>query len=63
VYASWLEKKIELYELLIGRKAKGILLIITGENMDIPFTKKGMNKYIRDIDLEVYFCGEIDFHP
>jgi len=63
VYASWLEKKIELYELLTGRKAKGILLIITGKSMDIPLTKEGMNECTRDIDLEVYSCGEIGFHP
>lgn len=63
VYASWLEKKIELYELLTGRKAKGILLVITGKSMDIPLTEEGVNECAQDIDLEVYSCEEIGFHP
>jgi len=63
VYTSWLEKKIELYELLTGRKAKGILLIITGKSMNIPLTKEGIDSCTRDIDLKVYSCKEIGFHP
>lgn len=63
VYGSWLEKKIELYELLTGRRAKGILLVVTGKKMDIPLTVEGVNKCERDISLEVYTCEEIGFHP
>jgi len=63
VYGSWLEKKIELYELLTGRKAKGILLVVTGKKMDIPLTEEGVSKCERDISLEVYTCDEVGFHP
>lgn len=63
VYASWFEKKIELYELLTGRKARGILLVVTGKKMGIPLTEEGVKNTKRDISLEVYSCDEVGFHP
>lgn len=63
VYASWLEKKIELYELLTGRKARGVLLITIGKSMNLPLTEEGVSACERDISLEVYTCAEVGFHP
>ncbi|MBU0655288.1 MAG: HNH endonuclease [Gammaproteobacteria bacterium] len=68
VYASWVEKKIELYELLTGRKAKGILLVVVGrESMTkdhyLDLTRKGVESCNRDISLEIYSCEELGFHP
>ncbi len=68
VYGSWLEKKIELYELLTGRKARGVLLAIIGnermkEGNSLPLTAQGINSCSRDIVLEVYSCKDIGFHP
>lgn len=68
VYASWVEKKIEIYELLTGRKAKGILLIVVGkERMTkdhyLDLTRKGIESCNRDVSLEIYSCEEVGFHP
>lgn len=69
VYASWLEKKLELYELLTGRKAKGILLIATkegyGNKEDWPLTMEGLNKIStpENIDMVIYTYNDIGFKP
>jgi hypothetical protein len=67
-YGSWVEKKVELYELLTGRKARGILLVVVGrERMAsgnyLDLTKKGIEACSKNISLQVYTCEEIGFHP
>ena len=69
VYGSWLEKKLELYELLTGRKAKGILLIAAkegyGSKEDWPLTLKGIDEVSSpdNIEMVVYTYGDIGFKP
>ncbi|MBE9156992.1 hypothetical protein IQ265_09165 [Nodosilinea sp. LEGE 06152] len=67
-YASWLEKKIELYELLTGRKARGILLIVVRKpHMKregyLSLTEQGVKACTRNITLKVYSCEEVGFQP
>lgn len=68
VYGKWLENKVELYELLTGRKARGILLVVVGrERMKEPdglmLTRKGIEECNRKIELEVFSCSDIGFDP
>ncbi|MBB1326298.1 HNH endonuclease [Pseudoalteromonas sp. SR45-1] len=68
VYGSWVEKKVELYELLTGRQARGVLLVIVGrERMAsgdyLNLTRKGVEDCSRNISIEVYTCEEVGFHP
>lgn len=68
VYGTWLEKKIELYELITGRKAKGILLIVVGrERMKgegyLMQTEYGVSSCEKNITLEVFSCVDVGFHP
>lgn len=68
VYGKWLENKVELYELFTGRKAKGILLIVVGrdrmkEEGGLPLTRKGVSECNGKVELEVFSCSEIGFHP
>ena len=66
VYGKWVEAKVELYELLTGRKARGILMVIVGrDNMkdNLPLTAKGIHECTRRIELEVFTCSEIGFNP
>ncbi len=68
VYGKWLENKVELYELFTGRKAKGILLVIVGrdrmkEDGGLPLTRKGVSECNGKVELEVFSCTEIGFHP
>lgn len=68
VYGSWVEKKIELYELMTGRQARGILLVVVGrEKMTgegyLEMTKKGVEDCTKNVSLQVYSCEEIGFHP
>lgn len=69
IYASWLEKKLELYELLTGRKAKGILLIVTKDGYDNkddwPLTTEGLNSisFPEKIDMTIYTYKDIGFKP
>lgn len=68
VYAKWLENKVELYELLTGRKARGILLVVVGrERMKEPggllLTRQGLEECSRRIELEVFSCSDIGFDP
>lgn len=69
VYASWLEKRLELYELLTGRKAKGVLLIVTkdgyGDKNDWPLTTEGLNNISSPerINVIIYTYKEIGFKP
>lgn len=66
VYAKWVEAKVELYELLTGRKARGILMVVVGRDRmkgNLPLTTQGIKDCTRQIELEVFTCSEIGFHP
>lgn len=66
VYGKWVEAKVELYELLNGRKAKGILIVVVGRDRmkdNLPLTTQGIKECTRQIELEVFTCSEIGFHP
>ncbi|WNZ57019.1 HNH endonuclease signature motif containing protein [Microbulbifer sp. MKSA007] len=68
IYGRWLENKVELYELFTGRKAKGILLVIVGrdrmkEDGGLPLTRKGVSECNGKVELEVFSCADIGFHP
>lgn len=62
-------KKLELYELLTGRKAKGILLIVAkegyGTKEDWPLTLEGINEVSSpdSIEMVVYTYSDIGFKP
>lgn len=67
-YGSWLDKKIELYELLTGRRAKGVLLAVVGRERikgegALPLTTEGIKQCAHEIKLEVYSCEDVGFHP
>lgn len=67
-YGSWVEKKVELYELLTGRTARGILLVVVGrermaEGNYLDLTRKGVEGCSKNISLQVYTCEEVGFHP
>ena len=68
IYGKWLESKVDLYELFTGRKARGILMVVVGrdrmkEEGQLPLTRLGVNECERQIELEVFTCTEIGFHP
>jgi hypothetical protein len=68
VYGSLVEKKVEIYEMLTGRKAKGILLIVVGrERMTggdyLEYTRKGVEDFASNVSLVVYSCEEVGFYP
>ncbi|WP_139922302.1 HNH endonuclease signature motif containing protein [Hymenobacter sp. DG01] len=68
VYGSWVDKKVEIYEMLTGRKAKGILLVVVGYKRMIgdrylEYTRKGVEKLASNVSLVVYSCEEVGFHP
>jgi len=67
-YGSWVEKKVELYELLTGRNAQGILLVVVGrermaEGNYLDLTRQGVEGCSKNISLQVYTCEEVGFHP
>jgi hypothetical protein len=67
-YALLLEKKIDLYELLTGRKAKGVLLIVVGRNRMkegncLDLTRESVHKSSKDMSLVIYSCEEVGFYP
>lgn len=68
VYAQLLEKKLELYELLTGRKARGILLVVVGrsrmkEDGYLNFTLKSVQESKKNITLVIYDCEDVGFYP
>lgn len=67
-YGLWLDKKIELYELLTGRQAKGVLLAVVGKesmkgDRGLPLTASGIKECKHEIQLEIFSCEEVGFHP
>ena len=67
VYDKWLAEKLEVYEVMTGRTAVGVLLVAVGrENMleetAIPSIREGA-RAAENIKLKVYSCGQLGFHP
>lgn len=68
IYGQQIEKKIEIYKLLTGREARGILLVIVSKEgmkteTNLQYTYKGVEDSSEDITIEVFSCDEIGFHP
>ena len=68
IYSQQIEKKIEIYKLLTGREARGILLIVVNKERmktedNLQYTYKGVEDSNEDITIEVLSCEEIGFHP
>jgi hypothetical protein len=66
-YAKWLQEKIEVYELMTGRRAIGVLLVVVGrETMLEEAALPEVRSSVRDVEsatLQVYSCGQLGFHP
>lgn len=68
VYGPWLAKKIEIYELLTGRPAKGVLIAVVGrermlEGSYLDLTQQGIKSCEGKVTLQVYSCEQVGFHP
>ncbi|MBA2056374.1 HNH endonuclease [Psychrobacter cryohalolentis] len=68
IYSQQIEKKIEIYKLLTGREARGVLLIVVSKEKmktetNLQYTYKGVEVSSEDITIEVFSCDEIGFHP
>ena len=68
IYSQQLEKKIEIYKLLMRREARGILLVVVSKERmksktNLQYTYKGVEDSSEDITIEVFSCDEIGFHP
>lgn len=68
VHGSWVDKKVEIYEILTGRKAKGILLIVVGQermtrDSYLEYTRKEVEKFASKVSLVIYSCEEVGFQP
>ena len=66
-YARWLQEKLEVYELMTGRKAVGVLLAVVGkDSMLEPTAIPEIRASVRDaesVTLQVYSCDQLGFHP
>ncbi len=67
-YGPWLAKKLEIYELLTGRPARGILIVVVGrermlEGCYLDMTREGVASCSGKVTLEVYSCEQVGFHP
>ena len=66
-YGRWGQEKLEVYELMTGRRATGVLLVVVGkdtmlEEMALPQIRSS----VRDAEgmtLQVYSCGQLGFYP
>lgn len=68
VYGPWLAKKLEIYELLTGRPARGVLIAVVGrermlEGNYLDMTRKGVESCNGKVLLQIYSCEQIGFHP
>jgi hypothetical protein len=66
-YARWVQEKLEVYELMTGRRAAGVLLVVIGrdtmlEEMALPQIRSSLRD-VEDVTLQVYSCGQLGFHP
>ena len=65
-YGKWLREKVELYEVMTGRKATGVLLVVVSkENMLEEFALPAIRQSAIDncVILKLYSCNQIGFHP
>lgn len=67
-YAPGLAKKLEIYELLTGREARGILIAVVGrermlEGSYLNMTREGVEACGGKVILQVYSCEQVGFHP
>lgn len=67
-YGPWLAKKLEIYELLTGRPARGILIAVVGrermlEGHYLDMTRQGVESCAGKVALQVYSCEQVGFHP
>lgn len=67
-YGPMLAKKLEIYELLTGRQARGILIAIVGrermlEGDYLKMTREGVESCGGKVTLKVYSCEQVGFHP
>lgn len=67
-YGPWLAKKLEIYELLTGRPARGVLIAVVGrermlEGSYLEMTRKGVDSCNGKVALQVYSCEQVGFHP
>lgn len=67
-YGPWLAKKLEIYELLTGRPARGVLIAVVGqkrmlEGNHLDMTRKGVESCNGKVALQIYSCEQVGFHP
>ena len=67
-YGSWLVKKLDIYRLMTGRIARGILIIVVGRDRMpgdnyLELTRKGVESCEGKISLQVYSCAQVGFDP
>ncbi len=67
-YGPWLAKKLEIYELLTGRPARGVLIAVVGrermlEGSYLDMTRKGVESCSGKVALKIYSCEQVGFHP
>lgn len=68
IHGLTVAKKVEIYELLTGRKARGVLIVIVGrermlEGNYLNMTRQGVEARKEKVSLEVYSCEQVGFHP
>lgn len=67
-YGPMLAKKLEIYELLTGRQARGILIVVVGrermlEGDCLTMTREGVESCGGKVTLQLYSCEQVGFHP
>jgi hypothetical protein len=66
-YAKWVQEKLEVYELMTGRRATGVLLAVVGKDTMLEEAAlPEIRSSVRDaegVTLQVYSCGQLGFHP
>ncbi|WP_434120382.1 HNH endonuclease [Pseudomonas fortuita] len=68
IYGHWLSKKIEIYQLLTGRKARGVLIVVVGSEKMLganylSLTEQGVADCGGNVELKIYSCAQVGFHP
>lgn len=66
-YGRWVQEKLEVYELMTGRRATGVLLVVVGKDTLLEYLAlPQIRSSVRDaeeVTLQVYSCGQLGFHP
>lgn len=68
VYGPWLAKKLEIYHLLTGRPARGVLIVVVGRERMLTgdylsMTKGGVASCAEKVELKIYSCEQVGFYP